>query len=113
MCEAGLLNGVQGIGQLNKVELQSSWVAKLAKGVGKPNITINKAVLAINNRGAVSTEKKKQKLAAAKRKMDQLAQGEQQGGQEGAGEGQAMYKYQRWKQPSRKRVRRNQLAIGH
>ena len=46
-------------------------------------------------------------MAAAKRKMDQLAQGEQQGGQEGAGEGQAMYKYQRWKQPSRKRVRRN------
>ena len=89
MCEAGLLNGVQGIGQLNKVELQSSWVAKLAKGVGKPNITINKAVLAINNRGAVSTEKKKGKLAAAKRKMDQLAQGEQQEGKEGAGEGQA------------------------
>ena len=111
MCEAGLLNGVQGIGQLNKVELQSSQVAKLVKEVSKLNIAINKDVQAINNRGAVSTEKKKQKLAAAKRKMDQLAQGEQQGGQDGAREGQA--KYQRRKQPSRKRVRRNQLAISH
>ena len=89
MCEAGLLNGVQGIGQLNKVELQSSQVAKLVKEVSKLNIAINKDVQAINNRGAVSTEKKKQKLAAAKRKMDQLAQGEQQEGKEGAGEGQA------------------------
>ena len=80
ICKAGLLTGVWGIGQLNKVKLQSSWAAKLAKGVRKPNITINKAVQAIDNRGAVSTEKKKREISGGKAQNGSTCLGRAAGG---------------------------------